>query len=81
MAEFKKYASEEYVQEEIAKIPVPDVSAQIEAHDEDETAHNNIYYTKPQIDELELITAEEIDAICSAVTNGVKVVLANDEVF
>ena len=42
MVEFKKYASEQFVAEEIAKIPVPDVSAQIEEHNNDENAHPDI---------------------------------------
>lgn len=45
----------------------------------DSTALNN-YYTKTQIDNLELITTAEIDAICSA-TTGVQVVTLNEGVF
>ena len=35
-------ASEDYVEEQIAKIPTPDVSGQINTHDNNSTAHNDI---------------------------------------
>ena len=52
-AALSTYATTTYVDEAIAEIPVPDVSAQITTHNEDSTAHSVIfsnYYKKTEID-------------------------------
>ena len=59
-------------------MPTPDASAQIATHNTSDSAHADIraminehnhddrYYTETEIDNMEFVTIEDIDAICGA---------------
>jgi len=52
------------------------VSNAIDIHDTSDVAHNKIYYSKTEIDDMEFITIADIDSIC-----GASIVAASEVTF
>lgn len=71
---YKIYASQEYVDEQIATIPAPDVSSQIDEHNTSDTAHSDI---RESINELTVLVGD-IPAKVSELENDVGYITAEN---